>query len=55
MEINETEMQTYIAECEILFDDTVAEIYRIADEHKAMEKELVKAFIENLKEEFKID
>ena len=47
MEINETEMQTYIAECEMLFDDTVAEIYRIADEHKAMEKELVKAFIEN--------
>jgi chromosome condensin MukBEF complex kleisin-like MukF subunit len=54
-DMNESkEMQEYIAECEILLEETVGQLAYIADTYNADLDELTNFFVKSLKEELHI-
>ena len=55
VQVDEKEMNEYINTCEMLVDDTVAELYNIEDTHKADLKLLTIGFFRRVKEELKLD
>lgn len=52
--IDEKEMEIYLMECEDMFDYVIGEIYRIGDEHKAVESELALELCRRIKEHFNL-